>query len=177
MDGVSRPEGTHGPLFRETKPGKDRESDGNDSRNDGNRKEQDKMNRFPLPEKAAAGTRFKGICGVSAFNANNGSGLRALWRFSNLNDTGNAGLACGNGNNTPGNANWNERPRLSSHQDTNGYPIHHRVRREKIGYCQHRGKTLTHEKSSCVRRVEERPRLRPTTAGEPRDRGHRQRTA
>jgi len=29
-----------------------------------------------------------------------------------LNNGANAGLACENGNNTPGNANWNSRPRL-----------------------------------------------------------------
>ena len=49
----------------------------------------------------------------SAFNFNDSSGVRAPWRFANLNNTGNAGLAGANGNNTPSNANWNERPRLS----------------------------------------------------------------
>ena len=49
----------------------------------------------------------------SAFYFNASSGVRAPWRFMNLNNGGNGGLAGANGNNTPGNANWNERPRLS----------------------------------------------------------------
>ena len=51
---------------------------------------------------------------MSAFNFNASSGVRAPWRFMNLNNGGNGGLAGANGNNTPGNANWNERPRLSA---------------------------------------------------------------
>lgn len=35
------------------------------------------------------------------------SGVRAAWVFGNLNNGGNAGLACRNSNNSPGNANWN----------------------------------------------------------------------
>ena len=46
----------------------------------------------------------------SAFYFNASSGVRAPWRFCNLNNGGNGGLAGANGNNTPGNANWNERP-------------------------------------------------------------------
>lgn len=51
---------------------------------------------------------------MSAFNFNASSGVRAPWRFMNLNNGGNGGLAGANGNNTPGNANWNERPRISA---------------------------------------------------------------
>jgi len=58
----------------------------------------------------AASTTFM----KSAFNFNASSGVRAPWRFYNLNNGGNGGLAGANGNNTPGNANWNERPRLSA---------------------------------------------------------------
>ena len=50
---------------------------------------------------------------ASAFNGTNSAGVRCPWRFANLNNTGNAGLACENGNNTPSNSNWNSRPRLS----------------------------------------------------------------
>ena len=50
---------------------------------------------------------------MSAFNFNAASGVRCPWRFCNLNNGGNGGLAGANGNNTPGNANWNERPRIS----------------------------------------------------------------
>jgi hypothetical protein len=53
---------------------------------------------------------------MSGFNFNGDSGVRAPWRFGNLNNTGNAGLAAANGNNTPSNANWNERPRLSARE-------------------------------------------------------------
>ena len=49
-----------------------------------------------------------------AFNVTNSAGVRCPWRFGNLNDNANYGLACENGNNTPGSANWNGRPRLSS---------------------------------------------------------------
>ena len=52
----------------------------------------------------------------SAFYFNDSSGTRALWRFCNLNNEGNAGLAGANGNNTPSNANWNGRPRLSARE-------------------------------------------------------------
>ena len=51
---------------------------------------------------------------MSAFNFNDSSGVRAPWRFMALNSGGNGGLAGANGNNTPGNANWNERPRISA---------------------------------------------------------------
>lgn len=75
----------------------------------------------------------------SAFSFNAASGLRCLWCFGNLNNGGNGGSACANGNNTPGNANWNERPRLSSAASfllvTQGRItclICHKVLREKI---------------------------------------------
>ena len=48
-----------------------------------------------------------------AFNVTGSAGVRCPWRFMNLNNGGNGGLAGENGNNTPGNANWNGRPRLS----------------------------------------------------------------
>ena len=41
------------------------------------------------------------------------AGVRAPWRFGNLNNTTNAGLAGANGNNNPSNTNWNGRPRIS----------------------------------------------------------------
>ena len=73
---------------------------------------------------------------MSAFNFNDASGVRAPWRFGNLNNGDNGGLAGANGNNTPSNANWNERPRLSVHlrkgEGTNGCPICHDVREKKI---------------------------------------------
>ena len=53
---------------------------------------------------------------MSAFNFNDSSGVRAPWRFCNLNNDANGGLAGANGNNTPSNANWNERPRLSARE-------------------------------------------------------------
>lgn len=49
----------------------------------------------------------------SAFSGAGSAGVRVPWRFMNLNNGGNGGLAGENGNNTPGNANWNSRPRLS----------------------------------------------------------------
>lgn len=51
---------------------------------------------------------------MSAFNFTDSSSVRAPWRFCNLNNGGHGGLAGANGNNTPGNANWNERPRISA---------------------------------------------------------------
>ena len=48
----------------------------------------------------------------SAFYGTNSTGVRCPWRFGNLNNEGNAGLAYENGNNDPGNANWNGVPRL-----------------------------------------------------------------
>ena len=53
---------------------------------------------------------------MSAFYFNDSSGVRTPWRFCNLNNGGNGGLAGANGNNTPSNANWNERPRLSARE-------------------------------------------------------------
>lgn len=35
------------------------------------------------------------------------SGVRSAWCFGNLNNGGNAGVACRNSNNSVGNANWN----------------------------------------------------------------------
>jgi hypothetical protein len=58
-------------------------------------------------------TIIKGFRDVSAFYFNDSSGVRAPWRFCNLNNGDHGGLAGANGNNTPSNANWNERPRLS----------------------------------------------------------------
>ena len=49
----------------------------------------------------------------SAFYVTGSAGLRVPWRFGNLNNGDNAGLACENGNNTPTNANWNGRPRIT----------------------------------------------------------------
>ena len=64
---------------------------------------------FPKLFGASSTTFFK-----SAFCGAPSAGVRCPWRFANLNNGGNAGLACENGNNTPGNANWNSRPRLYS---------------------------------------------------------------
>lgn len=47
----------------------------------------------------------------SAFSGTGSAGVRVPWRRGNLNNTGNAGLACENGNNNPGNSNWNGAPR------------------------------------------------------------------
>lgn len=49
----------------------------------------------------------------SAFYGTDSAGVRCPWRFGNLNNGGNGGLAYENGNNAPGNLNWNGRPRLS----------------------------------------------------------------
>lgn len=49
----------------------------------------------------------------SAFLFHTSSGVRALWAFGNLNNGGNDGVACADGNNTPGNANWNGWPRIT----------------------------------------------------------------
>lgn len=44
----------------------------------------------------------------AGFNCNPAaSGVRAAWCFGNLNNGGNAGVACRNSNNSVGNANWN----------------------------------------------------------------------
>ena len=48
---------------------------------------------------------------MAAFNSPGAAGLRAPWRGGNLNDGGNCGLPCANGNNSPGTANWNGVPR------------------------------------------------------------------
>jgi hypothetical protein len=48
----------------------------------------------------------------SAFYGTSSAGVRCPWRFANLNNGGNAGLAAENGNNAPGNSNWNSRPRI-----------------------------------------------------------------
>ena len=47
----------------------------------------------------------------AAFHSPGGAGVYAPWRFGNLNDGGNCGLPCANGNNGPGNSNWNGVPR------------------------------------------------------------------
>lgn len=62
---------------------------------------------FPKLIGGSSTTYFK-----SAFYGTYSAGVRCPWRFANLNDGGNAGLACENGNNAPGNANWNGRPRI-----------------------------------------------------------------
>ena len=49
---------------------------------------------------------------LAAFYGTNSAGVRSPWRFCNLNNGGNAGLAGENGNNAPSNSNWNGRPRL-----------------------------------------------------------------
>lgn len=56
----------------------------------------------------------------SAFCSAGSAGVRCPWRFANLNDGGNAGLACENGNNDPGWANWNSRPRNSFAETNEG---------------------------------------------------------
>lgn len=51
-------------------------------------------------------------CHVSAFNGSNAAGVRCPWRFGNLNNGANGGLAYENGNHSPWNSAWNGRPRL-----------------------------------------------------------------
>ena len=59
-------------------------------------------------------TKFGGSTSTyvkAAFISPGGAGVYAPWRFGNLNDGGNCGLPCANGNNGPGNSNWNGVPR------------------------------------------------------------------
>lgn len=59
-------------------------------------------------------TKFGGSSSTyvkAAFVSPGGAGLCAPWRFGNLYDGGNCGLPCANGNNGPGNSNWNGVPR------------------------------------------------------------------
>ena len=59
-------------------------------------------------------TKFGGSTSTyvkAAFLSPGGAGVYAPWRFDNLNDGGNCGLPCANGNNGPGNSNWNGVPR------------------------------------------------------------------
>lgn len=59
-------------------------------------------------------TKFGGSSSTyvkAAFISPGGAGVYAPWRFGNLNDGGNCGLPCANGNNGPGNSNWNGVPR------------------------------------------------------------------
>lgn len=49
----------------------------------------------------------------SSFYGTYSAGVRCPWRYGNLNNGGNAGLACENGNNSPANANWNGCPRIT----------------------------------------------------------------
>ena len=59
-------------------------------------------------------TKFGGSTSTyvkAAFLSPGGAGVYAPWRFGNLNDGGNCGLPCANGNNGPGNSNWNGVPR------------------------------------------------------------------
>ena len=67
---------------------------------------------FPETVGGSSTTYYK-----SGFYGAVSAGVRCPWRFGNLNDNSNYGLACENGNNTPGNANWNGRPRLSNPQN------------------------------------------------------------
>ena len=62
---------------------------------------------FPKLIGGSSTTYFK-----SAFYGTPSAGVRCPWRFANLNNGGNAGLAAENGNNAPGNSNWNSRPRI-----------------------------------------------------------------
>ena len=62
---------------------------------------------FPKLISGSSTTYFK-----SAFCGTSSAGVRCPWRFANLNNGGNAGLAAENGNNAPGNSNWNSRPRI-----------------------------------------------------------------
>lgn len=62
---------------------------------------------FPKLISGSSTTYFK-----SAFCGPSSAGVRCPWRFANLNNGGNAGLAAENGNNAPGNSNWNSRPRI-----------------------------------------------------------------
>lgn len=62
---------------------------------------------FPKLIGGSSTTYFK-----SAFYGTYSAGVRCPWRFANLNNGGNAGLAAENGNNAPGNSNWNSRPRI-----------------------------------------------------------------
>ena len=59
-------------------------------------------------------TKFGGSTSTyvkAAFGSLGGAGVCAPWRFGNLGDGGNCGLPCANGNNGPGNSNWNGVPR------------------------------------------------------------------
>ena len=59
-------------------------------------------------------TKFGGSSSTyvkAAFCSPGGAGVYAPWRFGNLNDGGNCGLPCANGNNGPGSSNWNGVPR------------------------------------------------------------------
>ena len=67
-----------------------------------------------MAEEAQIPTKFGGSSNTyvkAAFNSPGGAGVYAPWRFGNLNDGGNCGLPCANGNNGPGNSNWNGVPR------------------------------------------------------------------
>lgn len=59
-------------------------------------------------------TKFGGSSSTyvrAAFVSPGGAGVFAPWRFGPLDDGGNCGLPCANGNNGPGNSNWNGVPR------------------------------------------------------------------
>ena len=59
-------------------------------------------------------TKFGGSSGTyvkAAFSSPGGAGVSAPWRFGTVGDGGNCGLPCANGNNGPGNSNWNGVPR------------------------------------------------------------------
>ena len=66
-----------------------------------------------IPEDAGAANTGSTKWMKSAFCFSVSSGVRAPWRFCNLNNTGNAGLGGADGSLAPSSAAWYERPRLS----------------------------------------------------------------
>lgn len=67
----------------------------------------------------------------SAFCGSYSAGVRCPWRFANLNNGGNAGLAGENGNNSPTTANWNGSPRLSHGGETVSESPRRRLKKSK----------------------------------------------
>lgn len=126
---------------------------------------------------------FSGTCNVSGLNCNRSSSLRACWRFANLNNSGNAGLAAANSNNTVSNANWNSRPRLSGTRHCFKITLYVLCRtfilnsNPNVAWSAYMGNRLIQawphgygrQKSCRPRQVEERLRLRhnPTSEGWP----------
>ena len=107
----------------------------------------------------------------SAFSFGGSSGVRAPWCFGNLRNGAPNGLACANGNNTPGNANWNERPRLTSLQGTNGCPNIAKSAARKSANAS-TAETWRNGHGPCLRRVIE-CRALLTSAGERKPGGRR----